>query len=178
MNVTPTDLAALACLPAALAVLVWLSVIDLQHYILPNPLVLTFALLGIAFHSLTYFDFLSPASMALGGVTGFGFLYSVRFFAGLYYKKDALGLGDVKLMGAAGLWLGMEPVLMAITLGAFFGLVHGLAVAGLWRVSGKGKIDIRRMVIPAGPGFAAGAAVVAAIRLAPFCAETLQKLSI
>ncbi len=101
------DLIACACLIFAGLLLVILSVIDLRVRLLPNIYVLPLALLGVVFHLTTSFDFLSsPHDMIAGGIIGFMILFLLRLAGNHYYGQDTLGLVDVKLMGAGGLWLG------------------------------------------------------------------------
>jgi prepilin signal peptidase PulO-like enzyme (type II secretory pathway) len=147
---------ALLSLIGAAGVLVALSVIDLKVRLLPNKLVLTFAVLGFIFHLATLNAYLTLPEMALGAAIGFGSFYLIRFLANKYYQKDSLGLGDVKLMGAAGLWLGPEMVLMAMSAGALAGMLHGLAV-GLATAQKTGQpLNLSTLEVPAGPGFALG----------------------
>lgn len=147
---------------AALMVLAALSVIDLKTRLLPNPLVLLLATLGIFFHISTDFTLTPPLQSLAGAATGYGLPWTIRFFANRFYGRDSLGLGDVKLLGAGGLWLGPEGVLLAITLGAFAGLIHGVGVA-LWdTIKNRAPFTLRRLTIPAGPGFAVGLIVAAA----------------
>lgn len=152
---------ALLCLIAAAGLLIALSVIDLRVRLLPNVLVAPLALLGIIFHIVTRWHYLDITLVLLGGLAGFGILYGVRAVANHIYKMDALGLGDVKLLGAAGLWLGPEMVMMALSVGAFAGLLHGIGIA-LW-ISYKTKTKPRfaGLQLPAGPGFAVGIVAVA-----------------
>jgi leader peptidase (prepilin peptidase)/N-methyltransferase len=151
---------ALLCLIAAFGLLVALSWIDLRVRLLPDRLVLPFALLGIFFHIITAFSYISPNAMALGALLGGGILYGIRFVANRLYGRDALGLGDVKLMAAAGLWLG-DWVLMALCLGAVAGMIHGLA-AGLLAARRTGTpLNLNRLEVPAGPGFALGIILIA-----------------
>ncbi|MDB5490250.1 MAG: peptidase prepilin type [Micavibrio sp.] len=146
----------LGCLVGALGVLITLSVIDLRVRLLPNTLVLTFALLGVAFHIATKGSFLTPLDMVIGAALGYGILFSIRFVANHLYQQDTLGLGDVKLLGAAGLWLGPEGTLAAMTLGAFAGMLHGLGVALYTALKTKSRPSLSRLEVPAGPGFAVG----------------------
>ena len=152
---------ALICLGIATGLLVALSVIDLQVRLLPDRLVLPFGILAIIFHSVTTFHFATPPDMAMGAVFGGGILYGIRFVANRIYQQDTLGLGDVKLMLAAGLWLGPEGVLMALTLGAAAGLMHGLGTALGQTIFRKQPFSLSRLEVPAGPGFAVGIALVA-----------------
>jgi leader peptidase (prepilin peptidase)/N-methyltransferase len=150
------EIIALLCILTAVGLLILLSVIDFKTFLLPNIYVAPFALLGIAFHSLTDFSYLSAKEILIGGVGGFAVLYLIRTAGNKFYKQDSLGLGDVKLMGAGGLWLGFEGVMLAMTVGAFFGLVHGLVYALALKLKTGNPFQISRLTIPAGPGFAAG----------------------
>ncbi len=78
-----------------------------------------------------------------------------------FYGPNALGLGDVKLMAAAGLWLGPVAISTALVAGALAGIMHGLFV-GLQRQIKTGvRTDFTRLLIPAGPGFIAGIMIAA-----------------
>jgi leader peptidase (prepilin peptidase)/N-methyltransferase len=152
------EIAALLCLIGALGLLLTLTIIDLRTWLLPDPLNLALGLLGISFHALFHFTLLSPFEILAGGVLGAGMLLTVRYFGNRHYKQDTLGLGDVKLLGAAGLWLGPEGVVIAMTMGAFAGLMHGIAVGLARAFKTKSKPDFHRLMIPAGPGFCIGIA--------------------
>ena len=159
---------ALIGLIAAICLLIVLSVIDLRARLLPNKLVLPFALLAILFHITTKWQFLEPTHMLFGALIGFGSLFLIRAIANYVYKQDTLGLGDVKLMGAAGLWLGPEMVMMALSIGAFAGLLHGIAVALYTAYKNKTKPSFSRLQIPAGPGFAIGIVLAGAYMFQTF----------
>jgi len=147
---------ALLCLLGALALLLLLAIIDLKTRLLPNEMVLGFATLGIVFHLTTMAAFLSPLDIILGGIIGFSTLYLIRAVANHIYRRDALGLGDVKLIGAAGIWLGPEMVMMAMSVGAMAALLHGVGYA-FWHARRTGSpVHFSTLQIPAGPGFAFG----------------------
>jgi len=141
---------------AAIILLLALAYIDLKSFLLPNELVLGFATLALVFHLSTVFQYCTLEEMILGAFIGAGSLYLVRGVAQYFYGEEALGLGDVKLMGAAGLWLGTDYILIAISLGALAGFAHGLYIMLYTQAKSKVKIDINRLSIPAGPGFIAG----------------------
>ncbi len=126
-----TDLLPLILIGAALIILVVASAIDLKYWILPDELNFALGVTGIAFHVLTGYQFVSPIQMAAGALVGAGMLFVIRYFSNRHYGRDTLGLGDVKLLGAAGLWLGLDQTLIAITIGAAAGLLHGILYA-LW----------------------------------------------
>jgi prepilin signal peptidase PulO-like enzyme (type II secretory pathway) len=150
------ELAALLCIVIAVILLIILAYIDLKTYLLPNIFVAPFALLGIIFHIFTEFSYLTWEAVLIGGLGGYGLLWTIRFFGNKYYGQDSLGLGDVKLLGASGLWLGIEGVLFAMTLGAIAGLIHGLIYATHTKIKMQKPFNFRRLTIPAGPGFVIG----------------------
>jgi leader peptidase (prepilin peptidase)/N-methyltransferase len=144
------------CLGIAVLLLGVLSVIDLKTRLLPNEYVLCFAMLAVIFHFITKNHFLSWQDAALGGLMGFASLYLLRAVANRMCGFDTLGLGDVKLIGAAGLWLGPENVMLAMGAGACVSLLHGFVAAMIEaRKTGQG-LNLAQMHLPAGPGFACG----------------------
>jgi leader peptidase (prepilin peptidase)/N-methyltransferase len=150
------EIIALLALFCALATLCILSVIDLREGLLPNEYVMAFAIQGAIFHLATAYHFLSIENMALGAAIGSGFLYVMRAVANWIYREDVLGLGDVKLMGAAGIWLGPYYILMALTIGAAAGLLHGIGTALAQKIKTGTMPSLNKLSLPAGPGFAAG----------------------
>ncbi|HUJ40352.1 MAG TPA: prepilin peptidase [Candidatus Acidoferrales bacterium] len=128
------------------AVLLVLAVTDLRERILPDRVNLTGAVLGLAFSGFVrvgdgtalwlsrhMFDFpppgraLSVCDALLGAAAGSGVLW---LFAEGYFRlrgHEGMGLGDVKMMGMAGTFLGTKAVLLTIMAGAVLGSVIGLA---------------------------------------------------
>ncbi len=162
------------CHLAGFFILSILSYIDLKTRLLPNVFVFPFAAIGLVFHALTLFAYLSPLDSFAGAAVGGGLLYLVRAGANAYYKQDALGLGDVKLLGAAGFWLGVEGVLFALTLGAFAGLIHGIIYGVSIAIKTKQPLNLNRLAIPAGPGFAFGIVIIALWYYRHFYLEVLH----
>lgn len=148
-------LISLICLCGAAGLLIALFIIDLRHFLLLDKYVFPFGVLGAFFHTTTHFLLLSPTHMLMGALMGGGVLWVIRWGGTKYYQQEAMGLGDVKLLLAAGLWLGPEHTITAILLGAIAGLFHGLGFAGL-RALKTGTFSIDRLIIPAGPGFIVG----------------------
>ena len=162
------DVIAILSLCSAIGLLIVLSAIDLKHWILPDKLNLSLGIAGLVFHFTTGYAYLPVQEMLIGAVVGAGMLYTIRFFANRHYGMDTLGLGDVKLMGAAGIWLGIEGVLMAVTVGAFAGLVHGIFYAAYIAYKNKTRFSINQLSIPAGPGFAVGILAIGYLMFSPF----------
>jgi len=136
------------------AMLLAVSLVDLEHKIIPNRIVYPAAIVFPALMLLGALmgKDLSPAHEALGAVAYGGGLFLVW----LVYPKG-MGMGDVKLavvIGAVLGALGLELVPVAAMLTFFLGALGGvLAVA----VGTKG----RKSTIPFGPFMAAGAVLAA-----------------
>ncbi len=141
-------------LPAYLvltAALLAISLIDLEHFIVPDritaPLTVSaLALLGLA--ALAEANGWRFGRTLLGGVAYFAFLLVLN----LLYPKG-MGFGDVKLSFSLGLylgWLGWGQVF----LGGFLAFLLG-AVVGVGLIATK--IKTRKDVVPFGPFLALGA---------------------
>ncbi len=88
-----------------------LAYIDLRCGLLPDLLVLFLLLLALLHAALAGFQ--DGLFGLLTGGGSYGFFYVLGL---LLFKKEALGLGDVKLMAACGLWLGFERGLASVAL--------------------------------------------------------------
>ena len=165
------EIIALLALFSALATLCILSVIDLREGLLPNEYVMALAIQGAIFHLATAYAFLGIQDMALGALIGGGFLYLTRAVANWFYKDDTLGLGDVKLMGAAGIWLGPYYILLALTAGGVAGLLHGIGAALAEKIKSGTMPKFNKLSLPAGPGFAVGIVIAAILQF-----HTIEKV--
>ena len=64
---------------------------------------------------------------SLGGyLAGCAIVWGVRIFGTLAFNKEAMGLGDVHLMGAAGAVIGAKWTVLAFFLAPFFGILWAL----------------------------------------------------
>lgn len=145
-------------------VLIWLCAVDLKLRLLPDELTGLLAFLGILFRFAAW-PYAGPWFDAfLGAIAGAGALALVRAVANRIYGFETMGLGDVKLLGAAGVWLGIEGVVTALCAGAVAGLLHGAGLMIRARFAKKATESFRDMTIPAGPGFCVGIAAIAAWR--------------
>ncbi len=89
----------------------------------------------------------NPVDAVLGGCVGGGFIWLVRYLGGWYFKREAMGLGDVDLMLFLGTFLGWQLVLLAIFLASLAGSAVGLTAR-------LARRDVVR--IPFGPYLALG----------------------
>lgn len=75
--------------------------IDLKHRIIPNRLNMFIFEIGIIFTFIYGISNISIAkNMLLGSLTGVGIFLGITLIGGLIAGKEAMGLGDVKFMGA------------------------------------------------------------------------------
>ena len=94
-------------------------VIDYKSQIIPNRLNLTIFEIGMGFAFLYGLsDVAITINMLLGMLAGGGIFLLITLVGGVIYGKEAMGFGDVKLMGALGLYFGLSNII-AITLVSF-----------------------------------------------------------
>ncbi len=152
------------------AVLVAASAIDFEHKILPDKLTLrTLPVIAVAGsllvptihgtelfgHDLAAGGAMKPALASLlvglvGGLIGAGVVWLIRLLGTLALKREAMGLGDVKLWGACGLLLGPGGAMLGLGVAVLAGGVLGVAI---W-------VATRNREIPFGPFLAIGALAV------------------
>ena len=120
-------------------------IIDYNLQIIPNRLNLTIFEVGIIFAFLYGLsNFAITINMLLGMVTGAGIFLLITLIGGMFYGKEAMGFGDVKLMGALGLYFGFSNIII-ITLVSF---LIGAVLSIVLLVSKIKKVD---EYIPFGP---------------------------
>jgi len=116
--------------------LVALTVIDLDHQILPDaitlPLLWLGLLLALAWHAALRPTIpIDPASAIAGAAAGYLVLWLVYWAFKLITGKEGMGYGDFKLLGAFGAWMGWQMLPLVILLSAFVGAVVGIALVVL-----------------------------------------------
>jgi leader peptidase (prepilin peptidase) / N-methyltransferase len=109
--------------------LIALTMIDIDHQLLPDDITLPLLWLGLLFNlDATY---VSVSDAVLGAVIGYLSLWSIYHVFKLLTGKEGMGYGDFKLLAALGAWLGWqmlpEVILMSSLVGAICGIVLMLA---------------------------------------------------
>ena len=98
--------------------------IDYKLQIIPNRLNLTIFEVGLVFAFLYGLsDVAISINMVLGMLAGAGMFLALTLLGGLIYGKEAMGLGDVKLMGALGLYFGLTNIIIITLLSFLIGAV-------------------------------------------------------
>lgn len=90
--------------------------------------------------------FLDPVDCLLGGAFGFGLLWFIRWLGGVVFRREAMGMGDVFLMGAVGALFGLPAVLVTLMLSSVYGSVAGVCLM----LMAKARLG-RFVAIPFGP---------------------------
>jgi leader peptidase (prepilin peptidase)/N-methyltransferase len=124
-----------------------LSLIDLEHYILPNRIVFPLAIFGIIFELL--FQVLPLWRSLLGLVIGGGLLILIAVGGKWVFGKEAMGGGDIKLTAMMGVYVGYPYILLM-----FFMAAVAASLVGIIMMIGWGKRG--RDPIPFGPFLALG----------------------
>ena len=106
-------------------ILISLTVIDIDTYLLPDKLTLSLLWLGILVNSFNIYTDLS--SSVWGAIAGYLSLWSVFWLFKLVTGKEGMGYGDFKLLAALGAWMGWQTLPLIIILSSFVGAVIGIA---------------------------------------------------
>lgn len=131
---------------ALILIVVPAALIDLEHRIIPNRLTMLGAVLAIVLG--TALDPAGEPERLIAGAAAAGFL----LLAALAYP-GGMGMGDVKLAGVMGLFLGIA-VAPAMLLALLAGVLYGALV-----IARKGAHAGRKTAVPFGPFLALGAIV-------------------
>jgi len=108
--------------------LLTLAASDLRDMILPD--VLTLPLLPAGLAAVAWFDPALLPDHLIGAAAGFALLYGINAAYRHLRGRDGLGLGDAKLLAAAGAWLGWQALPSVLVIAAFTALAGAMA-AGL-----------------------------------------------
>lgn len=132
---------------AFVCALVVVSVIDLDHGIIPDVISLPGILVGLAVSALV------PGGVGLwdafaGAVLGGGLLWAVAAGYQRAAGIEGLGLGDVKLLAMIGAFLGWQSLPAVLLVASLTGSLGGLALIA----SRRGRTRARRVLRALGPG--------------------------
>lgn len=139
-----------------IAGLIVATFIDFEHYIIPNEITFGGLIIGLllsaVYPPLMDADTvkLSLLRSVLGAVVGGLSLLTVAVVGEMIFRKEAMGMGDVKLLAAIGAFFGWQSALFTILVSSLLGGVVGLVL-----IVGRRKGWESR--IPYGPYIAFGA---------------------
>lgn len=143
------------------SVLIVVSFIDLDAERIPNKIILPALAMGALVALPGFFGFevvplvgSGPLQPVIGFFAAGGSLLAIALIASLFFKKDAMGGGDVKLAAFAGLFLG-GYAMVALFLSFLIGAIAG-AIVLIFGIRKRGE------TIPFGPFIALGSIVAMA----------------
>jgi leader peptidase (prepilin peptidase)/N-methyltransferase len=131
-------------------ILLTLTVIDLDHRVLPDEITLPGIWLGLLVNVPGILT--SLRSAVLGAVVGYLALWSLFHVFRLLTGKEGMGYGDFKLYALLGAWLGLSELPLVVLVASALGSVVGLGLIATRRLG-------RDTPIPFGPFLAAGGLV-------------------
>ena len=137
------------------AAMIALAMIDLEHFLLPDAI--TWPGIAVGLVLLPRLGWRSDADLWLGAALGAGVLLAVAW--GWYFLKKVhgMGMGDVKMLGMVGAWLGWQAVVSTLFIASLTGSAVGLAAMM------SGRLGMRSR-LPFGVFLALGALVTLFLR--------------
>jgi len=133
-----------------MVLLLIISFIDLHHQLIPDVLSLPGMVAGFA--SVFLLHHISWLASLLGLFIGYASFYLIAVGFKYATGKEGMGLGDAKLLGMIGAWMGWKALIPVVMMSSLTGAVIGTAALLLAR---KGL----RVRIPFGPFLSMGAMV-------------------
>jgi len=118
--------------------LVAMSMIDIDHQLLPDSLALPLLWLGLILNSFGLF--VSLESALWGAVVGYLSLWSVYWLFKLVTGKEGMGYGDFKLLAMLGAWGGWQVLPLTILLSSVVGAVLGTILLRMQRAESSTPI--------------------------------------
>ena len=102
--------------------------IDLKHYIIPNSLTYSMMILGFVKSFDPNLDPIFPnfLNSLIGGLLGYGIIWSIIYFYRQFKKKEGMGLGDAKLFAVVGFWFGWISIPFVVFLSSIIALLSVL----------------------------------------------------
>ncbi len=126
--------------------LIALSMIDYDHKLLPDNIVLPFIWLGLLVNLNGIFTDISSA--VIGAIAGYMSLWGIFKLFKLITGKEGMGYGDFKLLALLGAWLGWHYLIQIVLISSLVGATVGIALV---LILGRD----RTIPIPFGPYLAA-----------------------
>jgi|TARA_B110000037_G_scaffold104785_1_gene121987 leader peptidase (prepilin peptidase)/N-methyltransferase len=102
--------------------------IDLKHFIIPNSLTFPMMILGFIKSFDPNLNSLFPnyVNSLIGGIFGYGIIWSIIFFYKLVRNREGMGLGDAKLLAVIGFWFGWISIPFVIFSSSLVALISVL----------------------------------------------------
>ena len=128
-----------------ISLLVIISFIDLDHYIIHDEIIIFGVLVSTTFNILGLG--ISLKESLLGGLICGGGMLVLIYLTDFITKKEVMGGGDIKLFFMIGLFLGVKLGILTILLSAYIGSIYGV----ITMVCSKIKKKVVNLMLPYGP---------------------------
>jgi len=125
-----------------------ITVIDIEHFIIPNEFTLGGLVIGLLISFVP--GGITPQMAFTGAAVGAGILILFGKIGELILKKEAMGWGDIKMLGWFGAMFGPTVAVGSIFIGAFAGLAGSIVLLLLKKMK-------RGSYLPFGPYLCIGA---------------------
>ncbi len=138
--------------------LILITFIDWEHYLIPVVVVYPGIALGLLFNflfqnlTIRQFPVFNFKEAVIGALLGAGLIFCLRVFGKMIFKKEAMGEGDIYLLAMIGAFLGWKSILLTIFVSSLAGTVISLLLIFI----GLKKITEH---IPFGPYLSLGAVI-------------------
>ena len=106
--------------------LISLTMIDIDHQLLPDSITLPFLWIGLGLNLFGVYTDLGSA--VTGAIAGYLSLWSVYWAFKLLTGKEGMGYGDFKLLAMLGAWMGWQALPVIILLSSLVGAVIGIGM--------------------------------------------------
>ena len=122
--------------------------VDLKEQIIPNRLNLLMFEIGLVFVFIYGFININISlNLLLGMFAGAGIFLFITLIGALIAGKEAMGFGDVKLMGALGLFFGWRTIIIISLIAFLLGAIIGVALIICKRKTGDEYIPFGPFIV-------------------------------
>ena len=105
--------------------LVYLAYIDLRTFRLPDAITIPLILSGLLFNGLSQERLVFFQDSVIGVILGYFSLWLLNCIYRQTKKQNGIGMGDAKLLGALGAWLGWLALPGILLIASLTGLIGG-----------------------------------------------------
>ena len=128
-----------------ISLLIIITFIDIDHYIIPDGLIILGSSFAIIFNMI--FKVITIKESLLGALICGGGILAIIYLIEFIVKKEVMGGGDIKLFAMLGLFLGAKVSLLIALLSVYVGAIFGISTI----IYSKIKRKEFNSMIPYGP---------------------------
>lgn len=112
---------AMCLMAVACSVLIVVAFIDIDYMLILDRFLLVLLVVGIVM-CFTQSP-ITPAQRLIGGLVGGGAMLAFYGLGYLLFKREAMGIGDIKLIAVCGILVGYQSIIFAVVIGAILGAI-------------------------------------------------------